>query len=371
VSASATRKLVTAVAVLLAALGLIMVLILGGERGHKAHRPIRHRQHATPGLATPRLTPQPIFFFSPTSFWNTPLPADTPLDPSSSALVSSVVNIAATYGAALDVMRWSTPIYVVPASQPTVYVHLSPNAKTGIVNAYLQAAFAAVPIPRDAQPAVGTDELIVIYQPSTDTMWESWHTRLEPDGWHFDYGGRIVSVSQNPGYYERVLAADGKLLEKPGWGPAATGLPLAGSVITFRDLANGYIDHALALNLRNSWVRARVVAWPAIRGDGGSTAPNSVPEGAHFRLDPNLNIDSLNLPLLTRMIALAAQRYGFIVRDSSSNITIDGEAPRTPAQTAAWRQTLAASGFHYWSQVLKAFPWSHLQLLAMKLSPLR
>jgi hypothetical protein len=140
-------------------------------------------------------------------------------------------------------------------------------------------------------------------------------------------------------------------------------------VISFRDLANGYIDHALGLMLPHNWITAGIKAWPAARTDGGSTDPNSVPEGAHFRLDPNLDISSVNLPPLTRMIAVAAQRYGLIVRDGSTNVTIDGQVPETPAQTAAWNQEMAASGFKYWSQVLKSFPWSHLQLLQMSLSP--
>jgi hypothetical protein len=110
------------------------------------------------------------------------------------------------------------------------------------------------------------------------------------------------------------------------------------------------------------------MAWPAERTDGVSTASGSIPEGAHFRLDPTLNIGSLNLPPLTRMIAVAAQRYGFIVRDGSSNVTVDGQAPRTTTETTAWQNAMSASGFQYWSQVLKNFPWSHLQLLQMTLS---
>jgi hypothetical protein len=144
---------------------------------------------------------------------------------------------------------------------------------------------------------------------------------------------------------------------------------LADSVISFRDLAHGYIDHALGLALPASWIRGGVVASPATRTDGQSTASNSVPEGAHFRLDPNLDISSLNLPPLTRMIALAAQRYGLIVRDGAPNITIDGQAPRTSAEKTAWQNAMAASGFRYWSQVLQSFPWSDLELLQMTLSP--
>jgi hypothetical protein len=308
-------------------------------------------------------------FLSPTSLWNTPLAADAPLDPSSSALSASVASMAATYGAGFNVMNWSTPIYVVPAGEPTVTMHLNPNPSTGKVNAILQAAFNAVPVPPDAQPATGTDNMMIIYQPSTDTMWETGKTKLMSDGWHFLYGGRMINFSQNPGYYEQILAPDGSPLEEPFWGNSASGLPIADRVVTFRDLANGYIDHALGLILPHTWVKAGVRAWPAARTDGVSTDPNSVPEGARFRLDPALDISSLNLPPLTRMIALAAQRYGLIVCDGAGNVSMDGQVPETPAQNAAWQQALTGSGFEFWSQVLKSFPWSHLQLTQMNLSP--
>jgi hypothetical protein len=366
VTASTTRRLLPAAALLLAALVAAVLLTLGGGGGNTTPAPI-HLLHPSPSFSAKTWTgggiPEPRFEAA-SSVWNTPVPAGAPLDPSSSTLSASVASMAANYPVGLDVMRWSTPIYIVPANQPTVYMHLDPNPKTGRVNPPLQAAFAAVPVPANAQPAAGTDNVMVIYQPSTDTMWESWHTRLEADGWHFGNGGRIVHFSQSPGYYQRIPGSHG-LLEAPWWGNSASGLPLADTVITFRDLANGYIDHALGILLPHRWIRGGVRVWPATRSDGHSTAPDSVPEGAHFRLDPNLDINSLNLPPLTRMIAFAAQRYGLIVRDGSSNITIDGQAPRTPAQAAAWREALTGSGFRHWSDVLKSFPWSHLQLLRM------
>jgi hypothetical protein len=45
------------------------------------------------------------------------------------------------------------------------------------------------------------------------------------------------------------------------------------------------------------------------------------------------------------MIALAAQRYGLIVRDGSGNVSIDGQVPESPAQNGAWQRALTASGF--------------------------
>src|SRR5262245_24712797 len=94
------------------------------------------------------------------------------------------------------------------------------------------------------------------------------------------------------------------------------------------ELESGVIPHALAMNIPDA--RARVYSLPAQRTDGGSTAANAIPEGARFRLDPNLNVDSLNLPPVTRAMAVAAQRYGIIVRDVTHHaISFFAENPAT------------------------------------------
>ena len=112
-------------------------------------------------------------FFSATSVWNTQLLPNAPIDPSSAAITGTLenyinVSLANHTGPWIDTTSYSTPIYTVPASQPSVPVIISSD------NTPLRAAMAAVPVPADAQPAAGTDEEMTIYQPSTDTLWEMW-----------------------------------------------------------------------------------------------------------------------------------------------------------------------------------------------------
>ena len=119
--------------------------------------------------------PAPFRFFSPTSFWNQPLPTDAPLDPSSAAEVSALdeeINKEeeASKYMAINTTTWSVPIYTVPADQPTVKVTLE-NASSAPA---LQSAWEAVPLPPNAQPAAGSDEQLVVWQPSTDRLWEFW-----------------------------------------------------------------------------------------------------------------------------------------------------------------------------------------------------
>ncbi len=70
----------------------------------------------------------PFRFFSATSFWNESVPADAPLDPSSTAIVGAFENEIAKAEKAkkglpsINTTAWSVPIYTVPAGQPTVRV---------------------------------------------------------------------------------------------------------------------------------------------------------------------------------------------------------------------------------------------------------
>ncbi len=200
----------------------------------------------------------------------------------------------------------------------------------------------------------------MVWQPSTNRMWEFWKLSHGADGWSASWGGSMQDVSENPGVYgpEAWLGAE------PWWGTSATSLALAGGLITFHDLKHGSIEHALAIAIPAA--RADTYALPAQRDDGDSTNPLALPEGAHLRLNPELDLAALHLPPLTLMLARAAQRYGIIVRDQASNVAFFAQAP-TPSHANPYT---GASGYFegsYPDQLLAAFPWSQLQVLQMTL----
>jgi hypothetical protein len=310
--------------------------------------------------APPVEKPAPFRFFAPTSFWNETVPADAPLDPSSASLVETLNNeelaeLSARKGPVINTTSWSVPIYTVPAGQPTVRVALHER-----VSSALQAAWNAVPLPSDAQPAAGTDKHLVVWQPSTNRMWEFWQLEKGSEGWQATWGGAMEDVTANLGVYGPE-AWSGALAS---WGASASSLPLAGGLITLEDLEKGEINHALALAVPNT--RKGAYALPAQRTDGQSTELSSLPEGAHLRLDPALNLASLHLPRLTLMMAEAAQRYGIFIRDTASNLAFYAQDP-TPTGSNPY----AGSHGYYEGkssmELMASFPWSHLQLLKMEL----
>jgi enoyl-[acyl-carrier-protein] reductase (NADH) len=307
----------------------------------------------------------PFRFFSSTGLWNEAVPANAPVDPNSAAIVGSFDSEIAAADEVkkgqpnINTTAWSVPIYTVPATQATVKVTqlVSYGEK---LNVALQSAWDTVPLPPEAKPAAGTDRDLVVWQPSTDHLWEFWGLEKTQEGWKAKWGGAMESASTDPGVYGPEAWPGAQT----GWGVSATSLSVAGGLITLEDLELGQINHALALAIPNT--RAGEYASPAQRTDGYSNAPDSMPEGAHLRLSPNLNLASLHLPRLTLMMAEAAQRYGIYVRDSSVNVAFVAQDP-TPTGTNPYTGPHGYFEGKSPQQLLEAFPWHYLEILKMEL----
>jgi len=344
-----------------AAVGALAILALKprtltGRRFDAAALPKAAKPASIPARGRTAPVPQ---LFGPKSFWNTSV-NDEPVDPSSSALVQALAaevqkEAQGGIGPWIATSTSSTTVYRVTRDQRRVEVKLDPTGTPGA--AALQKAFRAVPIPGDARPSAGVDRHMTIWQPATDRLWEFWQARRLPDGWHARWGGAIRNVSQSPGYYTASAWPGAQRT----WGATASSLPVAGGVMTIAELQRGRIDHALAINLPAP--RAGTFAWPAQRTDG-TGGPSTLPEGARLRLDPTLDITSLDLPPLTKMIALAAQRYGFVVRDQThKGISLFAQDPHG-ANGHPYNQLFARrSPLDY----LSKFPWDRLQVLRMHL----
>jgi hypothetical protein len=322
---------------------------------------------AAPVESTPPVEPGapvesagPFRFFSPASFWNVALSSDALLDSSSAAVMGAfdgeiAAEEDAKSGPWINATYYSVPVYTVPADQPTVRVALVNTSVPA-----LQSAWSAVPLPSNAQPAAGGDGHLVVWQPSTDRLWEFWQLQHRRDHWSASWGGAMRRVSFNSGVYGPRAWSGAKSY----WGASGSSLSIVGGLITLEDLERGQINHALAMAVPN--VRAGVYASPAERTDGESAEPLSLPEGAHLRLDPNLDLATLHLPRLTLIIAEAAQRYGIVVRDKGAEVAFYAQDP-IPTGTEPYtgpRGYFEGKSPRY---LLESFPWSHLQLLKMEL----
>jgi len=388
----------------------------------------------TPGIVA---IPSPGPLFSSSSPWNQELEPNAPVSPYSALMMNGIepstgqpapeaqgglmASITKT-GTTLNAYSgYSSPMYVVPANQPLVPVNvIEPTVSNHI--ALQKVLSKGVPIPPNAQSAAGTDGHMTIYQPSTNTLWDLWRA-CSPEGpnnyeswvahqtcpsmpastWTVQYGGVMTNVSENLGYFDAN--------SDPGysgyfWGATATSLPVAAGMVTMAELQQGEIKHALALDIPGYGLPGAVcayynwklpndmgltpVAWPAQRSDGTYFGPDCIPEGAKLRIEPGFNLNSIQLPKVARMFAVAAQKYGMIVRDrDAGGVSFFAEDPVSlrqegvklnPYTGQVWSNAGSSpsssgllAGNPTWS-MFKNFPWNHVQVLQptichAKLSP--
>lgn len=282
--------------------------------------------------------------FAATSFWNAPLRSNAPLDGLSSAYAGELRRQVAEWRPWINTTEYSTPVYTVGPGQPTVRVQLDTNVPA------LQAAWERVPIPANARAATGTDQTMVVWQPSTDTLWEFWLAQKGAQGWHARWGGRMLHVSTNPGHYDAPAS----------WGASGTSLPMLGGLIRISELRAGRIDHALAIALPQT--RAGVFSLPAQRSDGKINSTRAIPEGTRFRIDPSVDLARIPMAPVVREMALAAQRYGMVVRDTAGAVAFYAEDP-TPTGGNPFAGTAGFFADQYPNQLLAQFPWDHVQAL--------
>ena len=176
-------------------------------------------------------------------------------------------------------------------------------------------------------------------------MWVGQHTA---NGW--TAGSRWVQSTGGPA----VNCAAGHHCS----GADAANFALAAGVIRPEEIAQGHIDHALAITTPDT--RSRFIACPATSTDGHHNDPNALPIGAHLQLGPSINVASLPIPGWQKVIAVALQQYGAYVVDTGGRC----RCTRSPTPAAATTPGLG-SGYPESSPSLADLPWGSMRVLSM------
>ncbi len=275
---------VVGIACTIAAIVIVLVVTSGGSKVPKLRMPAHGSCRNVSNSESP---------FACSSVWNAPLAANAPLSPRSASYTSQLVAQMKEYGGWINSYSYSVPVYTVGQNQARVPVTLDTSG-AGSADELAQAFKHGVPIPSGAKPAAGEDRHMVVWQPSTNTMWEFWHAQRLNGVWHARWGGKMTNVSSNPGYFT----------DPPDWGATATSLPLLGGLIGVSELRSGHIDHALAMAIPHA--ATGVFAFPAQRSDGNEHNSAGIPEGTRFRLNPKIDVAKLAVPPVVRILAEAA-----------------------------------------------------------------
>lgn len=296
--------------------------------------------------------------FSPSSYWNTPIPADAATDPESPRWVAQLADAArkTTGGLHLNLHAWTIPVYYADASTPRV--KLWPNllhcplsqghVKTlesrlrsrdphllhpGLHSSVLDG----VPIPPHAAPDTENDAHLTVIDLDARLAYDLWNCHRSPDGtWHTNaaiaypiYGDGIFHPSDISGIRNDESVHF--------YGPCrASGVPALAGLIMRDELEAGRIGHKLALASPVNGLQ-RYVCPPAIWTDGW--LPGGIPEGACLQLDPTLDLGALSLTREAHIVATALQTYGAVIVDNAGSVTLYGEYASPDAYPEGFTET--------------------------------
>jgi hypothetical protein len=290
-------------------------------------------------VTTPRASGSVPRLYSDSAFINQPI-ADSPAIWSRSAqVVASALSPFSPQAKFLDSDEWGIPVVSADAQSSTYNV--------GCQYYWCEQNFGQLHIPANAQPNSGSDGHMVVLQPNGDEldMWIGQHTS---QGW--SAGERWVESADGP-------ATNCTTLHQCG-GADAANFALGAGLVRPEEIAQGHIDHALAITTPDT--RQGYIACPATNGDGTHASPDALPIGAHVQLDPSINVAKLNLPAWQKVIATALQKYGAYVTDTGGSIGIYAQSNQGRSYDA-W----AKAGVSDQSPSLADLPWNNMRVLNM------
>jgi hypothetical protein len=273
--------------------------------------------------------------YAATSPFNQPIPSSPAIAANSEPLVSGLAEVGRAGGFVIAVRRYTVPVYLASADTPRYRVALTAAWAP-------RHTLTGVPIPAGAAPDPSSDGHMAIVDRSTGCEFDFWRMRNRRGAWSAAWGNSLRITGS--GVFPRGLSA------------RASGFGLLGGLILPRDLARGYIAHALIFSY--PFTSGEGFVRPATEGDGTSTLPEAMPEGARLQLDPSF--DTSRLPRAERIIARALQRYGMYLADTGrKNVSLYAANPQSYPQDP-YAGILPASNYPN----LKDIPLSRFRVLA-------
>lgn len=181
-----------------------------------------------------------------------------------------------------------------------------------------------VPLPDGVWADPSEDGHMILVDPKKKISWEFSCARQTKSR---DWEASCIDMwdLNGPGYREPFL---GTYWWKSG--VRGSGVPYIAGLIRPDEVETGEINHALAVGTPVNRLKvSEDVEWKmelcspvASRTDGWRIGPQYIPEGVRIQLDPNLDIDSLNLSEEAKIIARTLQKYGAFVVDNGRGFSL-------------------------------------------------
>lgn len=242
--------------------------------------------------------------FLASSFWNSKIDSNPEVDSDSDAMIETLYDGLSDNKIFLNVDVWTIPVYYVDHSVPT----------TSVSCIFCGPGFSTtLRIPETAEADPSSDGLMAIIDIVSKRSYELYQAEKNEDG----------TWQATSGFSFDLTGSGRQTISATSTSARGAGVSITGGLIRRDEILQGYIPHALAIAF--DYPRADVFVYPASATDGRSTEEYAIPEGAHLQLNPDLDLDSLDLSREGKIIAQALQEYGAFVVDNADGIALYAE----------------------------------------------
>jgi hypothetical protein len=264
--------------------------------------------------------------FPPDNFWNARIDG-LPLHPLSDEWMSHMhasINLHPDFGPSYGAQK-------VPYGIPITIVHSARRVPVAFDYA-TESDPVDYPLSKvtkiEGGPESEGDRHAIVVDATDCTLFETWNTRLTPQGWTAG-SGATWNLRSNALRPRTWTSAD------------AAGLAILPGLLRWDEVAAGHVDHAIRFTTN---VTRRAFIWPA-RHQAGSTDDTAFPPmGARFRLGPDFPTAGFSPEALT--VITAMQRYGLVLADNGSPWYFQGTSDDAwPPSLIEELKTIPASSF--------------------------
>ena len=295
----------------------------------------------------------PYRAFTATSYWNTPLPVDAPVSRRSQKILAFIMRKATTpyvhLAGANDSGQWGNPIYWAKSDDPTYNVGNSCVFDR-------PPEFASIRIPRGAKPDPSSDSGMTIYDLDKSIVYGLHKARYNDskDKWRA-CGGSVYYLASN-GLDGGLRRSD----EKRNQGHR--GVPPSTFAVRYEEVQDGAIEHVLKVAVPLTKCKH---VFPMVNDECGTRKKNAPPEGARIRINPSVDLSSINLSPEALTVAKTLQKYGAVIGDQSGGpISLKLENTVAEGRGQLWAGTLT-------SNALAEIPLSSFEVVRLGYDPTR
>lgn len=267
--------------------------------------------------------------FAPGSWWNTPLPADAPLDPNGEQILQYLQSGPESGRGCLMLAgaghsHWGTPIYWAEPGDPRYDV-------TGIVG-QRPPELRALRIPRRAEPASNNDGTMSIYDLQKGYVVALTGADYEQATDTWTASGATVTYLDSNGLHVATGRSDDR--RNRGTHRGNNGATMA---VAWHEVLAGDVRHVLKVAAGPEVADRFVFPMVGSDGDRHGNDPGVPPQGIRLRIKPDIQLRSLSLDSEALVIARALQRYGFYIGDSGGVTSLKLENTMAEGLGQKWR----------------------------------